>query len=352
MEVFHFPSFPLEMADVGEQTYAAHVIHRESRRPFFSLGNRDAVVDVDDNLWIVSANQTEFVDPSVNLEAAPRYIVVAGKELHMLDVQGALWSSPVENPKFELSNKYKETAVQIAALGDELLIIDEQGRLLKNYELVPATSLPGDFPPLRQIATCGTQLVAEDINGGLYCCDKSERNFQILKCNAGDPVPTPLRSLARSFNVALLIDSEGQLWSLGSNSHREMGLPDDCDSPKTWVVVPTQGEASFSYLSISFRNEEFIQSAVDTEGQVWAWGDNARFFYKPEGHRAPTMFKVEEHDNVKDFHLGHSMLVSKEGQLWTMTNQQHVVPFVAQSEVIPRGRALPAKNAMTAMPLQ
>lgn len=99
----------------------------------------------------------------------------------------------------------------------------------------------------------------------------------------GDDVPEPVKDLPRIRQIStyqatdLALDVEGRVWGWGFNSCGQVGLNpgrgSDSDLADMYVVHPRRIEGLPPIRAIAAGKRHAL--ALDTEGRVWAWGENA-----------------------------------------------------------------------------
>ena len=82
---------------------------------------------------------------------------------------------------------------------------------------------------------------------------------------------TGVTAVASSYNTAFALKSDGTLWSWGDNGHGLLGTGADVGSSNTPVQVQTPA-AMKAVKAIAVGAT--VAYALDTDGVVWAWGDN------------------------------------------------------------------------------
>ena len=81
--------------------------------------------------------------------------------------------------------------------------------------------------------------------------------------------------VAAGSGISLALDDKGQLWAWGRNSYGNLGQGyKDSDAHPTPVLVPLDAVAgSSAIVAVATGNNHIL--ALDTNGQVYAWGNNA-----------------------------------------------------------------------------
>jgi len=90
-------------------------------------------------------------------------------------------------------------------------------------------------------------------------------------------VPTPIETGAIRFNsvhvmgtFSIAIDSEGRLWSWGQNADGRNGQGIETMSSTVIPTLINTGNARFTFISLSTMHG----AAIDTNGHLWSWGSN------------------------------------------------------------------------------
>jgi alpha-tubulin suppressor-like RCC1 family protein len=107
-----------------------------------------------------------------------------------------------------------------------------------------------------------------------------------------------------------IAESDGSLWAWGSNYHGQLGL----GKALTTVNQPTKIQNSHSFIQISAGN--YITMAVDSNGEVWYFGD---FSHECVRNIVYTPKRVESLREIKSVSCGSCFWVALgySGKLWS-----------------------------------
>ena len=109
------------------------------------------------------------------------------------------------------------------------------------------------------------------------------------------------------------IDSEGNLWSWGNNNYGQIGNGGD---RYTYVCTPIQIMIGTKFTQISACYTYSL--AIDSEGNLWSWGENS---YGQLGRGGTTTIPAIVKEGTKFAQIsagnGHSLAIDSEGNLWS-----------------------------------
>ena len=114
----------------------------------------------------------------------------------------------------------------------------------------------------------------------------------------------------------LAVDSKGEVWAWGDNTYGQLGGGTISDSS---TPVKVSGLTDIVAISAGGSNEGGFCLAVDSKGEVWAWGSN---IYGQLGSNIPasssTPVKVNDLTDVVAVSAGgyHSLAVDSKGEVW------------------------------------
>jgi len=121
-------------------------------------------------------------------------------------------------------------------------------------------------------------------------------------------------------NFGVAIDSEGNLWSWGSNANGRTGQGTTAGNTLIPTIIDT-GETRFRTIATSL---EFV-IAIDIEGNLWSWGNNVSgrtgLGLSSGNTLVPTMINTEgaKFDQIA-IAVAHTFAIDTEGNLWSFGN--------------------------------
>lgn len=81
-----------------------------------------------------------------------------------------------------------------------------------------------------------------------------------------------IKYVAAGYNHMLALDTQGQIWAFGSNSHGQLGKDSSTESSSTPILVDFGSTQAGTIVQvIASANSSY---AVDDQGKLWAWGRN------------------------------------------------------------------------------
>ena len=85
-------------------------------------------------------------------------------------------------------------------------------------------------------------------------------------------IPNPVQSISGGQEFSFALDTEGHVWSWGSNTYKSLGRTIE---PETATGTPGKisvtDDVQFASVSVSYNGTAV--AAVDTSGRIWTWGD-------------------------------------------------------------------------------
>ena len=135
---------------------------------------------------------------------------------------------------------------------------------------------------------------------------------------------TPLSALSTSYQHTLAIDHNQQLWAWGLNSSGQLGLGGTVNHTSPQQVV-------FDAVSVNIKQVATGRThslALDSLGQVWAWGDNALGqlgLNNTSPYATPQKIIFPESINILSITTGsdHNLAVDSSGQVWAWGRNDH-----------------------------
>ena len=125
--------------------------------------------------------------------------------------------------------------------------------------------------------------------------------------------------VAGGLSHTLAIDSEGNLWAWGDNRYGQLG-----DGTITDKIVPMQIKQGTKFKEISAGN--FYSLAIDSEGNLWTWGsnDSGRLGDGTTTQRISPV-QIKSGTKFKEISAGieHSLAIDSEGNLWAWGNNMY-----------------------------
>jgi alpha-tubulin suppressor-like RCC1 family protein len=124
----------------------------------------------------------------------------------------------------------------------------------------------------RTIVADSTSSFAIDTRGALWAW--GDNGSDVLGLNSNKSVPTrsplnqPIQTVTVGSSQAYAIDSRGRLWGWGLNTGQRLGV----QSSLTTVREPLQVSPGQTFRSVNTDGGSTY--AIDTAGQLWAWGFN------------------------------------------------------------------------------
>ncbi|MFC3803325.1 S-layer homology domain-containing protein [Cohnella sp. GCM10012308] len=131
------------------------------------------------------------------------------------------------------------------------------------------------------------------------------------------------------------LDTDGHIWTWGNNNSGQLG--DGGDSGAAGTATPTlrdlkEGGVSAKFKSLSAGNQHVL--TVDMAGDIWSWGDNAngQLGDGTTNNGSPQKLTVkDDNDNPVDFMsvfagYGRSFAIDTDGRVWGWGNNASNVP--------------------------
>lgn len=161
-------------------------------------------------------------------------------------------------------------------------------------------------------------------------------------CSAGDPEPcinrsdepilvspshfsAPLVQIAGSDALSFALDSNGQVWSWGTNSQGALGntFLNPIESRSIPQIIQFGGPQQLRITAIAAGSAFGI--ALDENGQIWSWGSNIRGqlgqgFVSFDSNPIPVAIDINAFDGAKPLMIsagnGSVIVLNEFGQLW------------------------------------
>jgi len=231
------------------------------------------VIDSEGKVWTTGSNhygqlglgnnidQSSFEPVTFSaLPSTAKIVSIATGDYHSLalDSYGRVWASG--------DNKYGQLG-----LGNNI-----------NQNLFQLVTLPATPTNTKivSIAADGYHSLALDSNGGVWAAgfnrdkqlgldDTSEQSWFKPVTISGLPISAKIISIAAGDRHSLALDSEGKLWAAGDNLDGALGLGNDIRQSLFRPVV-----ISGSPYIVSIAISGSYSLALDSDGQIWASGDN------------------------------------------------------------------------------
>ncbi|MCL2592654.1 MAG: InlB B-repeat-containing protein [Defluviitaleaceae bacterium] len=120
-------------------------------------------------------------------------------------------------------------------------------------------------------------VIAIDTEGNLWSWGSNFSGMTGLGLDSGTTLsPTKIdtenvrfQNVSLGVNHTIALDREGNLWGFGSNSHGLTGQGTDLGSTVRPTLILT-GTTKFKTIATT----RYVNIAIDTEGNLWSWGDN------------------------------------------------------------------------------
>ena len=342
----------------GDMTVAAQVTTGTAYAAIAAGETHSLALDSDGNLWGWGNNgfgQVGNAAPAVNaispeqISTGTRYTAIAAGELHSLalDTDGNLWGwgyngygqvgsgSAHGDPSTPLRVSTGTRYTAIAAGGYHSLALDADGNLwswgddrsgqLGNGApgtVVRAPAQVSTGTSYNAIAAGSTHSIALDTEGTLWSWGDDGSEQLGNGAATGDViVPTPVTTgttyvaLAAATGYSITLDSDGNLWTWGTEYAGQLGN----GASTSPVNVPTQVSTGTSYGAIAAGSAHSL--ALDADGSPWTWGSDE---YGKLGNGAPgadvtAPAPILTHPTFVAVSAGeyHSVALDSGGNLWT-----------------------------------
>ena len=166
--------------------------------------------------------------------------------------------------------------------------------------------------------------IAIDTEGNLWAWGRNDYGQLGNGTTTNSSVPVQIKSdkkfkeASTGYWHSLAIDTEGNLWTWGYNGDGQYGYGQLGNGTKTYSSVPIQIMSGTKFKIISAGYSHSL--AIDTEGNLWTWGSNK---YGQLGNDSTTdsliPIQIMSGTKFKSVSAGywHSLAVDAEGNLWS-----------------------------------
>ncbi|MDR0695951.1 MAG: hypothetical protein LBF68_00190 [Christensenellaceae bacterium] len=234
-------------------------------------------IDSDGNLWtwgynshgqLGNGSKTKSTIP-VQIKAGEndtvtkfKSVSAGGSHSFAIDINNNLWAfgnnSDGQLGSFDGSAKDDfSTPVQIA-------ILDGMNAIVKFTSVSAGTNHSLIIDSNNSLWACGNNSNGQIGNGGTATL------FNPYKVTVSDGTISSFRDASAGSNFSYVIDNQGTVWSFGLNSYGQLGLGVNNLSQKTTPETIFRSDIKFAAVAAGFN----FGLAVDSEGDIWSWGDN------------------------------------------------------------------------------
>ena len=273
-------------------------------------------------------------EPLVVPWEGPRPVQVDWGSRHslVLDEEGGVWEaglsrSQTTSQAIQTFQRAKEIppATFVSAGYFHSVALDTNGTLWVwtscNYQSWSSLAMPiANLHPIVRVAGGINFLLAEDDRGDIWVIGNSPFGHSALESKAEVSVPTlvvipgrsegPLRCLGALQRGALLIDSQGFIWTAGNRYMGGLGRSGTKEEFKKVEGIPPMAWASCGYKHVL---------ALDELGRVWTWGAG----------RDGQLGTEEAKDQTKPTHLA-----PVEGAIGVLAGYDHYLVFLANGDLL------------------
>ncbi|MCL2521906.1 MAG: InlB B-repeat-containing protein, partial [Erysipelotrichales bacterium] len=330
-------------------------------RNFYNFGGwtYNSLVIAQTGIWEINTNVTLVASWTPTTQEIFQYVSMGNAHGVAIDYQGRLWSwGSNEDGRtglgISIGNTSQPTLIdtneirfyRVSASNDYTIAIDTYGRLWSwgsnnhgrtglgielGYTLIP-TLIDTGATEFVYISTSGTVLstdshtIAIDTEGRLWSwgsnihgkAGQGAGHQNILIPTEIDTGTVRFISVASGHLHSVAIDTAGGLWSWGSNGLGRTGLGTSAGN----TLVPTRIISTTNYQFVLVRTSNNHTIAIDIEGNVWSWGSNTQGqtgLGLTAGHTLdPTRIDVGNVSFLQvDMGNFHNILLDTEGRLWS-----------------------------------
>ncbi|TXK75433.1 fibronectin type III domain-containing protein [Paenibacillus sp. N3.4] len=237
------------------------------------------------------------IDPTTTLP------VIAGGKSHILELRrdGTVWAWG-KNDYGQLGNgtqTYSYNFVQVSQLSDVIAVATGA-----NHSLA-----------LKQDGTVWAW--GSDIEGQLG------NRYQSISPRTPAQVDqlSNIVSIAAGADYSVALKNDGTVWTWGNNSYGQLGNGTISNSSRTPVRTKfpsTQFPSTVNIATIAVGSNNTHSLALDTNGNVWAWGSNS-YGQSGKASSSGVSSPVQVIKNVKAIAAGHnfSIALTLDGNVWT-----------------------------------
>ena len=129
---------------------------------------------------------------------------------------------------------------------------------------------------------------------------------------------TTWKTISAGYKHSTALKSDNTIWSWGYNNYGQIG---NNEASSTDILIPTQENSkSTNWLEVSAG--KYHSTALNSEGEIWSWGDNADYQLGDNNSTIDSSIPVQEsfaNTNWASVSAGryHTVALNKDGEIWS-----------------------------------